>query len=103
MPPYGLPNRPFRAEREKSAPINWRRGMFRIWILVSAAWIMAWAIALIIQGIGGEMKVPSDLLQIPVVLFGPPVALLLFGIAARWAFQGFRAEDDSFSSGDDAP
>jgi hypothetical protein len=71
--------------------------MFRIWLLLSAAWIMAWAIALIMQGIGGEIRVPSDYLQIPVVLFGPPVALLLFGVAARWAFRGFSPDDRSAS------
>jgi hypothetical protein len=25
----------------------------------------------------------------------PPVALLLFGMATRWAFQGFQAGDQS--------
>jgi hypothetical protein len=30
---------------------------------------------------------------IPVVLFGPPVALLLFGIATGWAFRGFKVDD----------
>ena len=30
----------------------------------------------------------------PVLLFGPPIALLLFGLAAGWAFRGFKPDDD---------
>jgi hypothetical protein len=26
-------------------------------------------------------------------LFGPPVALLLFGFATGWAFRGFKVEE----------
>ena len=39
-------------------------------------------------------KTTGDFLVIPVLLFGPPIALLLFGLAAGWAFRGFRAEND---------
>jgi hypothetical protein len=27
-----------------------------------------------------------------VLLFGPPIAMLLFGLAAAWAFRGFKVE-----------
>jgi hypothetical protein len=82
-------NRPFNLVKEKSAPINWRRGMFRLWILASAAWIMGWIIFFLIEFIRGETAA-HDTLVVPVILFGPPVALLLFGLATRWAFQGFK-------------
>jgi hypothetical protein len=32
-----------------------------------------------------------DLLVIPVLLIGPPLALLAFGLGAGWAFRGFRS------------
>ncbi|MGO9173722.1 MAG: hypothetical protein ACLP7P_17410 [Rhodomicrobium sp.] len=85
-----MPNRPF--NREKETPINWRRGIFRLWILASAAWIMGWVIYFVIEWISGT-STSRELLVAPVVLFGPPVALLLFGLATRWAFQGFKVDD----------
>jgi hypothetical protein len=87
-----MQNRLFNAQKEKSVPINWRRGMFRLWILASIAWIMGWIILFIIQFILGEAPTPH-LAVAPVILFAPPLALLLFGLATRWAFQGFQAED----------
>lgn len=81
-------------EREKPAPLNWRRGMFRLWILVSGAWVMGWLLYLSIGYISGEATT-GQLLVAPIVLLGPPVALLLFGIATRWAFRGFEADDRS--------
>jgi hypothetical protein len=44
-------------------------------------------------GLQGGFKATRDLLVIPVLLLGPPVALLIFGLATRWAFQGFKADD----------
>jgi len=72
MPLYSVPRRSPRSQNEEPVAVNWRRGMFRVWILVSVAWILA----------------------IPVLLLGPPVALLLFGIAAGWAFRGFKIESN---------
>jgi hypothetical protein len=34
----------------------------------------------------------GELLAIPVLLVGPPIALLLFGIVAGWAVRGFMSE-----------
>ncbi len=83
-------SRPF--NREKETPINWRRGIFRLWVLASAAWIMGWLIFFLIESING-LPTNRELLALPVVLFGPPVALLVFGLATRWAFQGFKFDD----------
>jgi hypothetical protein len=93
MPPYSIPRRPLGAQNEESIPVNWRRGMFRVWILLSVAWIMGWVIHLTVYGLQGGFKLTGDFLAIPVLLFGPPVALLLFGFAAGWAFRGFRVDD----------
>jgi hypothetical protein len=92
MPLYSIPRRPFRPQTsEPSTPINWRRGMIRIWFLISAAWVMSWVIYLIMGALETGLR-SSDLLVIPVLLFGPPVALLLFGAATAWAFRGFRVD-----------
>jgi len=75
-------------------PINWRRGLLRLWLLASAAWIMGWAVYLAIYGIRRGFDGVQELLVLPVLLFGPPIALLLFGAMTRWAFKGFAAEKD---------
>ena len=49
---------------------------------MSVAWIMGWTIFLIMHGLQGGIQTTGDMLEIPVLLFGPPVALLLFGVAA---------------------
>ncbi len=77
----------------ESRPLNVRRGMFRIWILLSVAWIMGWSIELIMRGIQGGFTTFNDFLVLPVLLVGPPIALLLFGMATAWAFRGFVAEE----------
>jgi predicted membrane-bound dolichyl-phosphate-mannose-protein mannosyltransferase len=66
--------------------------MFRLWVLTSAAWIMGWLIFFAIEFISGQ-PTTHDFLVVPVVLLGPPVALLLMGVATRWAFQGFNVDD----------
>jgi hypothetical protein len=94
MAPYGIPRRSFSAKEEEPLPVNWRRGLFRVWLLFSAAWMMGWIIYLVMYGLQGGFKTTGDFLVIPVLLFGPPIALLLFGLAAGWAFRGFKAENN---------
>jgi hypothetical protein len=55
-------------------PLNWRRGLFRLWVLVSTAWMMGWIIYRGLQGINGGLKTTGDLLELPLLLFGPPTA-----------------------------
>ena len=33
--------------------INWRRGLFRVWLLISAGWVMGWTIYLIMYSLQG--------------------------------------------------
>jgi hypothetical protein len=77
--------------------INWRRGLFRIWLLISAGWVMGWTIYLIMYGLQGGYTGNRDFVAIPILLLAPPVALFIFGLATGWAFQGFRSEDDEQS------
>ena len=88
MPPYSVPRR-FAGKNAETVPLNWRRGMFRMWLVLSAAWIMGWIIAFLVYGIQGGFRIWSDFLAIPILLFGPPVAALIFGFAVGWAFRGF--------------
>jgi len=88
--PYGFPRRRLGAPLEDRVPVNWRRGMFRVWILISASWIMAWILYLVVYGLETGFRITA---AIPVLLFGPPIALLVFGTAAGWAFRGFKADE----------
>ena len=94
MAPFGIPRRSLSAKDEEILAVNWRRGLFRVWLLFCAAWLMGWIIYLIMQGLQGGFKTTGDFLVIPVLLFGPPVALLIFGLAAGWAVRGFKAVND---------
>ena len=83
-------SRPFQKGRMELAPINWGRGLFRLWVLVSAAWIMGWLLYFLIELIAGNWS-GRDFSALPVVLFGPPAAVLVMAIATRWAFRGFES------------
>jgi hypothetical protein len=92
MPLYSVPRRSFNPPASEPMPINWRRGLFRVWILISGAWVMSWVIYLIMYALEDGFKT-TDFLVVPVLLFGPPIALLIFGLAAGWAFRGFNIDD----------
>jgi hypothetical protein len=94
MAQFGIPRRPagLAANTNEPQQVNWRRGLFRIWILMSAAWIMGWVVYLALHAIQTGFRSTAEALSIPVLLFGPPIALFLFGLAAGWAFRGFRTD-----------
>jgi hypothetical protein len=52
---------------------------------------MGWMIYLVLQGLRGGLRESGELLGIPILLLGPPIALWLAGVATGWAFRGFRA------------
>jgi len=51
MPHFGMPRRVVESTVRSKAQINWRRGFFRVWLLLSGAWIMSWVLWLMIYGI----------------------------------------------------
>jgi hypothetical protein len=71
---------------------GWRRSLFRIWLVLSAGWIMSWVIDLTLGVLEDGFK-KSDLLVMPVLLFAPPIALLILALAAVWAARGFKVDD----------
>jgi hypothetical protein len=94
MPLYSIPRRSFTPAVNESIEINWKRGLFRVWLLCAGAWIMSWVIRVIMNGLQNGFRA-SDILVIPILLFGPPIALLIFGVAAGWAFRGFKANNST--------
>jgi hypothetical protein len=85
------------ANGDAPPPINWRRGLYRLWILVSSAWVLGWGVYLAIWAIRTGAREAADLYAIPVLMLGPPLALLVFGHATAWAFRGFSLESRSDS------
>ncbi len=68
--------------------VNWHRGLFRLWLLASLAWIMGWALYLVISDLEGGLRKGSSL-AIPIVLCAPPGAMLIVGLTTKWALKGF--------------
>lgn len=81
---FGVPRRGFDANgglagsKTKVAQVQWRRGLLRVWLLASAAWIMGWIVFLILHELESGFRSSGEFTAIPVLLIGPPIALLLF-------------------------
>ncbi|AGK56273.1 hypothetical protein HYPDE_22933 [Hyphomicrobium denitrificans 1NES1] len=91
MPNFGLSRRDS-VDLSDTRSVNWKRGLFRVWMLMSAGWIMGWTIYLMLEGAHGSLNSRGDLIEVPILLFAPPIALWLFGLAAAWAIRGFDTE-----------
>lgn len=93
MPNFGVPRSKTGANfKAEPGAVNWKRGLFRVWLLISAGWIMGWTIYLMLQGVQGSLSTRGDFIEVPILLFAPPIALWLFGLAAAWALRGFEVE-----------
>jgi hypothetical protein len=92
MTNFGIPRRGSQSQREEPTPPNWRRGLYRVWLLVSVGWIMGWTIYLILEGVQGGISTRADFIVVPILLFAPPIALWIFGLAAGWALRGFEPD-----------
>jgi len=95
MPHFGMPRRNVISGASSSkAQVNWRRGFFRVWLLASGAWIMSWVLWLMIYGISRGFRDMHEVFAVPVLVLGPPVGLMLFGLVAGWAFRGVKADEE---------
>lgn len=92
MPRFGIPRQESDQRPNRVTELNWRRGLLRVWLLFSAAWMMGWIVYLVLYGLRSGFQGPGEFFAIPVLLIGPPIALLLFGLVAGWAFRGFKPE-----------
>jgi hypothetical protein len=94
MPHFGMPRRVVETTARSRTQVNWKRGFFRTWLLLSGAWIMSWVLWLMIYGISKGFRDIHEVFTVPVLLLGPPVALLVFGLLAGWAVRGFKADEE---------
>jgi hypothetical protein len=88
MPNFGVPNRKEVSKGQRVA-FNWKRGLFRVWLLLSVGWILGWAIYFSLEGLQGGLSTSSEGISMLVVLIAPPIALAIFGAAMIWALRGF--------------
>jgi hypothetical protein len=85
--------------------MNWKRGLLRLWIAVSLLWLIHPTYVLINQlrdlaaTEGSTIPYPADywpqsradaFLQFVATAIGPPISLLVLGLAATWIIAGFR-------------
>ena len=90
------------AEERETAAMNLRRGLFRLWLVVSALWVVfavafdwrSWSTA--IGCLLDDTSSPwckywdlSDYAQGFLISFGPPFALFGIGAGLLWAAYGF--------------
>jgi hypothetical protein len=79
--------------------MNWRRGIFRLWLAASAIWIVA-ITAIAYQAGAFTLPPPpagfvldnqlEDVRLFPVWALGPPLVLGLAMLVIGWIFAGFR-------------
>jgi hypothetical protein len=84
--------------------MNYRRGFIRLWVLLSAAWIvMIWSLGVDGYGFscmyeGGpwcDGRAVYGFRSGLEYLLGPPAFVLIFGAALGWIATGFRRRDPS--------
>lgn len=69
--------------------MRWKRGLFRLWMVVSALWVIP--LTLLIAS-----EAPLDVYAfrfLIFVVFLPPVLVLAIGMALVWAIRGFSNRD----------
>jgi hypothetical protein len=75
-----------------------RHAMIRVWMAISAIWVAFWLSLAALIAVTGEMAGPlvSQLPLFALIVMVPPVLLLAFGAAFRWAVAAlFRKGTDA--------
>lgn len=82
----------------------WSRGFFRLWVVASGAWIL-WAAMYVRTAynetaslhreyhISGAPSPEQWLTDFVLMTFGPPLAVLVFGLSLGWLIGGFRRNE----------
>jgi len=65
--------------------LDWEKGLFRLWLVVSSCWYVWLLVALVLSGPLSEY---SDLILIAFFLL--PMAVLIAYKLLVWALQGFK-------------
>ena len=65
-----------------------KKGLFRLWIVVSVCWIVAWTI-----GLNSFNAFEHDLIEALSYLLLPPVLLPIFSKSIFWVVKGFKKSD----------
>lgn len=94
--------------------IRWGLGLFRMWAVLGGLWVAVGCLLFWLDrhGIKPCAYSMSNMPNVPpfectepmgitdrditllVAIFGPPILVLLFACALRWALQGFRPEEN---------
>lgn len=72
----------FRYLGRLSKDFNLKKGLFRLWLLITGLWIAFAAVTLILDGV-----LPA--LPVILLIIGAPVLLLALGAATIWVVHGF--------------
>ena len=75
--------------------MNLKRGLFRLWLVLSICWVIWETLYLgpgeIVAGIASE-PAPAALALLAVALLGPPAIMFVVGYGLLWALGGFRRD-----------
>jgi len=63
--------------------MTWKRGLFRLWVLMTGLWIAFVVVTIIMDG-----RLPE--LEVLLLIIGAPVLLLGLGATTAWVISGFR-------------
>jgi hypothetical protein len=71
------------------AALETRQAMIRVWMAISAIWIVFWICIAALIVVTGEMANPltNQLRLFALIVMTPPLVLLAGGAVSRWAFE----------------
>jgi hypothetical protein len=86
--------------------MNWNRGLLRLWIVFSLIWIPTSAICVVDSILTSNRRLNPNfgdlvplqtfqVLEIVMIAFLPPIAVILGFLVLRWIVRGFRFNSSS--------
>ena len=91
-------------EGDRTMAVNWRGGVIRVWLLLSAVWLVVSVGAVnrlyldrleISKQIWGAVHTAvgfSDIAAATLIAITPPMVVLVLGYLGAWILRGFRHE-----------
>src|SRR3974377_1254084 len=65
---FGIAHQASADEQREPVTLHHRRGLLRVWLLVSIGWILGWAIYLVMDGMQGGLTTRGEWAAIPITL-----------------------------------